>query len=57
MTRQADVQHSMQKMEAERNVERSSSMRTYDEAAVKEKMTKLRSEVAQKKAAENARVA
>lgn len=53
MTRQADeVQQSMRNVAGGNQVEKSAVVRTYDREAVRARMTLLRAEVAQNKAAE-----
>lgn len=52
MTRQVDVQKSMNNVSGGDRAEKTSNVRGYDEAAVQKRMADLHAEIAQKKAAE-----
>lgn len=52
MTRQADVQRSMNDVSGDGQAEKTSKLRSFDQTALQERMAKLRAEVAQKAEAE-----
>ncbi|KPI84615.1 hypothetical protein ABL78_6320 [Leptomonas seymouri] len=52
MTRQADVQRSMNDVSGDGQAEKTSMLRTFDQTALQARMAKLRAEIAQKEEAE-----
>jgi NACalpha-BTF3-like transcription factor len=52
MTRQADVQRSMNDVSGDGQAEKTSKLRTFDQTALQARMSKLRAEIAQKEEAE-----
>lgn len=52
MTRQADVQRSMNDVSGDGQAEKTSKLRTFDQTALQQRMAKLRAEIAQKEEAE-----
>ena len=52
MTRQADVQRSMNDVSGNGQAEKTSKLRTFDQTALQARMTKLRDEIAQKEEVE-----